>query len=308
MRCENSPVYLMFFCYGVLSFATYFPKGQTDLWQWLIFLMANFLLYGVYFALVPGSGHLGKLHAMLLNFYIIRIIARKIYRMYFYMQTYHGQSALPATAAISAAVIITGLNMFRQENRRLAKIMFLFTALLLALAFFLNREKADGINVYNIVRYTGRSVYLNVFDFAVPMLISAEYTGKGEKAENLAFAAAVFGFFAVVSVFAFCCVGGNILYSLSPLQMLFQLSATSLIKNYDAIYNLFLFFAFFAALTALVNGLKKVKEDFTHFGNNDLLAVIPLVFAVPYLPDIFWPAAEAVCVLLLVAGRRYEKS
>ena len=307
MRCENKPVYLMFFCYGVLSFATYFPKEQTDLWQWLIFLMANFLLYGVYFALVPGAGHLGKLPAMLLNFYIILLIARQIYRMYFYMQTYHGKSALPATAAISAAVIITGLNLFRQENRRLAKIMFLFTALLLALAFFLNREKADGINVYNIVRYTGRPVYLSVFDFAVPMLVSAEYTGKVGKAENLAFAASVFGFFAVVSVFAFCCVGGNILYSLSPLQILFQLSATGLIKNYDAIYNFFLFFAFFAALTALVSGLKKVKEDFKHFGNNDLLAVIPLVFAVPYLPDIFWPAAEAVCVLLLVAGRRYEK-
>ena len=150
------------------------------------------------------------------------------------MQTYHGQNSLPATAVISAAVIITGLNLFRQENRRLAKMMFLFTALLLALAFFLNWEKADGIHVYNIIRYSSNPVYLSVFDFAVPMLVSAEYTGKQGKAENLAFAAAVFGFFAVVSVFAFCCVGGNILYSLSPLQMLFQLSATGLIKNYDA--------------------------------------------------------------------------
>ena len=308
MRCKNRPVYLMFFCYGVLSFATYFPKGQTDLRQWLIFLMANFLLYSVYFALAPVSGSLGKLPAMLLNFYIILLISRQIYKMYFYMQTYHGQNSLPATAVISAAVIITGLNLFRQENRRLAKMMFLFTALLLALAFFLNWEKADGIHVYNIIRYSSNPVYLSVFDFAVPMLVSAEYTGKQGKAENLAFAAAVFGFFAVVSVFAFCCVGGNILYSLSPLQMLFQLSATGLIKNYDAIYNFFLFFAFFAALTALVTGLKKIKEDFTHFGNNDLLAVIPMVFAVPYLPDIFWPAAEAVCVLLLVAGRKYEKS
>lgn len=308
MSCKNSPVYLMFFCYGVLSFATVFPKGQTDLWQWLVFLMANFIVYSIYFSLGSKHGHLGKLPAMLLNFYLILLIARQIYKMYFYMQTYHGQSSLPATAAISAAVIITVLNLFDRENRRLAKIMFLFTALLLILAFFLNWEKADGIHVYNIVRQTGKPVYLSVFDFAVPMLISAECAGKEEKSENLAFTAVVFGFFAVVSVFAYCCVGGDILYSLSPLQVLFQLSATSLIKNYDAIYNFFLFFAFFAALAALVTSLKKVKEDFTHFENNDLIAVIPLVFAVPYLPDVFWPAAEAVCVLLLVAGRKYEKN
>ena len=117
---------------------------------------------------------------------------------------------------------------------------------------------------------------------------------------------ALFGMLTVI--FVFSCFNGNLLYSLSPLQAVFQLSSTKLIRNFDAIFDYMLFFSYFASAAVLMTAYKVTKKEFTYFNNADLLLVIPLFFMVLCTENMLFIIESALAAVVFLGMDRKGKT
>lgn len=307
MKTKNISLYLLTFCYSLFSFAAYTPNESMTVKNWFVLLLFSAVVYSLFCLLLLDDRKNKPLANLFLLVYILFLFAKQISLMLEYMKVFHGRSSALATFVISSFVIIY-LSVSHTDVSKLAVPLVLLTVLLLFMAVVLNRNKANVQNLYPIAEdFTSSKDYKTLFDYIIPFAIINTTTIKTGRKKGIAFVFISNLIFLLITIFAFACLKGDLLYSLSPLQMLFQLSSAEYIRNFDAFYNFFLYFAYFSSLCVLSSAYKNIKKDFSYFNCLDLLVIFPLIIRVNKI-DKYFMVIEAAIVLIMFFGKEKKKA
>lgn len=303
-------IFILSFCFSLYSFAVYIPVTNISVKEWIIILLFS----GIFETILVFIGNTGTDSNQLSNFflllYLMLILSKQIYSMCNYINMYHGRLSGVSTIIIGIGTILICLYLDKGQIRLLSYPMFTMIIIMLLLCFFLNIKKLNVFNIYtNITEYKYSNENLNIFNYVLPMLICLNYLKIKSKKKVVCFIAVQKTALFLITLFSFLCVKGNILYSLSPMQILFQISSTSFIRNYDAFYNFFLFFGYFSSLILVMLAYKFVKIDFNYTKNVDLLLILVFTPILKFIKSYHWLIIELIISVIIFIGREkpYEK-
>ena len=311
MKTDKTAINLLFFTYAFFSFTINMPEVKMTASDWIRQIGLYCVIYIVFVLFAADNRKFKPLTNLLILIYIISLISIQTLNMWNYMKIYHGQTSANSTILLTFFTIL--LLSFIKDSR-IAQLYFLLFAgvvLLMVILFILNVGKISSYNLYtqsqnNQIVFDG-----TLFDYIVPYIASIKSTGR--KAKSTAVFSLIFTnlAFIIITISAFMTIKGNLLYSLSPLQMLFQVSSTSLIRNFDALFNYLVYFSYFGALVSLITSYSIVKKSFPYFNRWDLLLTVPfLVLYSKYELPVLW--IESAMVIIMVIGRErkgyYEKT
>ncbi len=309
MKTDSISINLLFFCYAFFTFAVSAASEKTYALTWVLKLVVSALFYAVFIFLLGNKRKFKPLCRMFVIIYLLFLMAKQIYMISDYMRIYHGRSSAVSTLAITALLIFMFVKIKDTDISYLYLPLFFMTMLLIIIVLVLNFPKVSRYNLLSADRKMGFQMNITLFDYVIPYLIMIN-SHKGvhkNKAIILIFTSTFC--FLLITLYAFMCVNGDLLYSLSPLQMLFQLSSTKLVRNFDALFNFLLYFSYFASLVVLMKSYNSLKESFTYFNSADLLLIIPFFVFMPLLKciPVFIPEITAGIIILFGREKKIAK-
>ena len=288
MKTDKTAINLLFFSYAFFSFAIMIPKDKMTVYDWIKQLVLYGLIYIIIILFTADNKKFKPLTNLILLIYIISLISRQALKMWNYMKLYHGQTTANSTVLVT---IFTVILLSYIKDSRLSQLYFplsISVAVLLFIVFILNVDKISSYNLYNQYQNNGLALNVTLFDYIVPYVIAVKTTGANAKKDAIYTLFFTTMTFIAITLFAFMSVKGNILYSLSPLQMLFQVSSTKLIRNFDALFNYIVYFSYFGALSSLITSYGLLKENFTFFNKGDLLLAVPFFILFSKIENLYY--------------------
>lgn len=275
MKTETLSLNMLTFCYAFFSLAVYVPVTEMSVYDWIFLTGFYTVIYIVLSLFVIHGQQQTPLGYLILILYLMALFAKQISSMYDYIKLFHGHRSGMAVVIISLLSLL--ILVFNKGNiTKLAAPCFVMTAVLILFLLVLNAEKISAANLYQVQKI-GRTKYnATLFDYIIPYGIIANDIKNYNKKKVVKYIILSDFMLLMIVLLAFSCLSGDLLYSISPLQMLFQISTTELIKNFDALFNFLLFFGYFSAITVLTMAYRTVKEHFPYFNYSDLLLIIPL--------------------------------
>ena len=313
MKSKTFYVYILVFCSSIFSFATVMLPYPMTVFDWIRTLTVQLTAAIVAVLLISDNRKTKPLADLISLLYIFILIARSLNRMNVYMKTYHRQTSSAGNILITALTVIMLSYFSDEKTEKLTLPVSVAVMLMLIMVAGLNVTKIAPVNLYGIknnteVIYTG----VTLFDFIVPANIILNSSKKAKRRK------AVFTFLSIVflmiliTTLVFSCVSGDLLYSLSPLQMAFQISSGFGTVNFDAVFNLLLWFGYFSALMLLMNAYSCIKKRFSYFNRSDLLMIFPLFLLIDKIDNSLWlPLMLSVSIVLCIGRRKtgyYEKA
>ncbi len=303
MSSDYKAVRYLFFCYMLFSFAVCENGKRLNVYNWLFTIGLCSAIYVLYIILTVDGKKIKPLAGLYLLLYIIYLIAVQTDKMYKYMKIYHGQTSAVSTAAVTIAAFIVFVLYDNTDITRLYLPLSAMIILLLLVVTVLNFDKVSRCNLAlnsNEIKLTGN---ITLFDYIVPFIIISNTCKSVNRKKAIGFILKSWRIISVITIFCFMCLSGNLLYSISPLQAVFQITSTNLIRNYDALFNYLLYFSYFAALILLFTAYKRIKSDFEYTGKWDLLLTIP--FLMTGLAESYYISviAEIIGVLAIFFGK-----
>lgn len=311
MKNKNLAIDMLFFCYAFFSFSVYEPIGKMNIYSWFMLLTLNSMIY-IFITLFLGDNYrLKPLCQFAILIYIFYLIGAQTIKMWKYINLYHSRTSVFSTIIVTAVVILLLINTDSDRITDLYLPISFMLFLLIIAVFFLNISKVSRYNLNYSDKELFMNNYITLFDYIIPYnLIKKQGNKKTRESSFLFIIKSNLILFSLV-IYAFLCVKGDLLYRLSPLQMLFRISATNYVRNFDAMFNFLLYFAYFGTLTALILAYKSVKKQFSYFSKYDILLVIPMMylFILFNVPILF---IELLMMILILLGREkkniYEKN
>lgn len=303
MKTDNISINLLVFCYAFFTFAVTAVSEKTYAITWVLKLAVSALFYACFILLLGDKRKFKPLCRMFVIIYLLFLMSKQIYIISDYMRTYHGRSSAVSTLVITAMLIIMFVKIKGTDISYLYLPLFFITLMLIIIVLVLNLPKVSRYNLLSADRNVSIQNNITMFDYIIPYLIiiNSHKDKSKSKAIILIFTSAFC--FLLITLYAFMCVKGDLLYSLSPLQMLFQLSSTELVRNFDALFNFLLYFSYFATLVALMKAYNLLKESFTYFNSADLLLIIPFFIFMPLLNHIPIFIFEIAIGIIMLFGR-----
>ncbi|MBQ3008846.1 MAG: hypothetical protein IJD80_04570, partial [Oscillospiraceae bacterium] len=220
-----------------------------------------------------------------------------------YMVIYHRQSSdlWNFTATFILLFVLSSLPNIRINKLALPVSLLVF--ILVARAIVLNIKKVNPINLYS-TRILGKAGDYNItlFDYIIPLNIICRDNLSCSRKNVISFIILQFFTEIMLSIYAFSCLKGNLLYSISPLQMLFRISNGVLIDNFDAIFNLLLYFAYFSAIIVLMYAYNRIKQRFLYIGKYDLLLVPVFMIVIPIITADVWFVLQVLIAAIIFTG------
>lgn len=276
MKSELSALNTLTICGAIFSFAVFIPDNPMGLYDWLSIIFI-YTVYYIFLLLFINHGRIQKpLADMIILIYILYLFSKQIYKMLQYIKMFHGNSSGTAVLVVSLLTVII-MTLTDTRFSKLAFPLFVFTTILILFARILNIEKISILNLYQHNKTTINISNKTLFDYIIPYAITANSFNNCTKKKTINLVLLANMLLVLITIFVFACFHGDLLYSLSPLQALFQISATELIKNYDAFFNFLLFFSFFASITVISYAYKVIKSRFRYFSRFDILLIIPFM-------------------------------
>ena len=287
------------FSYALFSLTVNTPVDKTDVYSWIWRIGFKSRIYIIYCMLLSKNRSLKPIVSNIVAVYIIFLIAKQIADITHYMGIYHN-SAL-STCVVSLILILIFVSSDNDIIIRTAYPLWIMTVLSLMVLFLFNINKATPYNLYSIS--TVKLYNVTLFDYFVPMIIilnNLELNFKNTAFSNI-LTVALANIFLII--FSFSVFSGNYLYSISPLQALFQISGTDLIRNFDAMYSFFVLFMYFGTLSMLLWAYKilTIKNKVTQYGF--LFLMIPFLFF-NTLVSKFLVIVEMFVVVIIFWGRK----
>lgn len=304
MKTKINYIYFLAFCYSIFTFAVFIPNSVQDAKSWILSLFFSGLIE-IIIIFISNTGKCCKpLASLFILIYLFALLSRQILNMCDYMKLYHGQRAGIATVIIGFSLIFICALMNKEKIILLSYPVFTMILLMIILCVLLNYGKLNSMNLYqNFGIDIDIKENIMMFDYILPVILWLNYKGITNKKQLSAFVIIQKLFLMGITLFSFLCLGGNLMYNLSPFQALFQISSTEFIRNYDAFYNFFLFFGFFSSIISLVLIYKLIKTNFNYTNYSDLLIVCIFLFLGNYIDNYFWFIAEILITFIVFIGK-----
>lgn len=311
MKTDRISINILFFTYAFFCFTVSLPQSSANCLDWIRYIVLNGALYLIYTALLADNKNFKPLADFILLLYIIFLISAQAVKIWRYIKIYHGQTSAFSAVIITIFTLIILSVIEKEHIIQLSMPLFSAVIILLLTVMLLNIDKFNGLNLYANKSINPFSENITLFDCAVPYIITVKKIGKNTKKTAVFTIICTTIAIILITIFCFMSVRGNLLYSLSPLQMVFQISSTTLIRNFDALYNLYVFFSYFRSLALLFVSYKTIKARFIYFNKTDLLLTAPF-FVLLTSMDIPLGVIEFIVVIIMFFGRErkvyYEKT
>lgn len=314
MKTDKTSCFLSLgFCWAVFSFAVAVPPAQTHLKAWIVSLFLNGIIYIIYTLLLFEKVNNKPLVNFLLIIYILFLTSKQFVRLSEYARLFHGQTLVLTNIVITVLLILYLINFFVGHSVRTAAPLLFMVVIMLFMTVVLNAEKIRPSNLYvRIGAYNLGYYNVTLFDYIIPLYIILKEHPFTNKKKTVKLIITVFFTLSGLSVLAFSCIKGNLLYSISPLQILFQTASSNLIESYDYLFTFFVYFGYFSALVILMTAYNLLKQSFTHINALDLLFIAPLA----YLYTLIGVRSEfyltlAMVAIIYIGGKKvniYEKN
>lgn len=193
---------------------------------------------------------------------VIIFIARMLY-MYInfseYFRTFHGSGTF-GIIAVSLAVAMIFYKFIYDNKHLLYSFFIVFNITLITMIVLLCIDKVNVINIYSNSQnfdFDCRKLAV-MFDI---ITISAVLTDKRQKyIANNAYLLTASAYFVFVTLVQGLCIGGNMLYSISPLQSLMQIASTATIRRFDYIFTIYHAFNYLAAVVLYTWAIKHLLQ------------------------------------------------
>lgn len=308
MNSKLASIYILALCYSVFSFAMAVPSEKMSVYDWIVSIVLNGILY-VFLSLIIFTDRKPQPIAdLILLIYILLLIAKQLNYLNNYMKIYHRQTSTFGNIVITVVLLFIFSSMGYTKTAGLASPSAALTIILIVMLIFLNIGKINPANLN--AKYSLNTItYFNVtlFDYIIPMSLALYGGGKDTKKKAVFTVIIQMFVLIILTVVAFSCIKGDLLYSISPLQILFQVSSGNLIKNFDAIFNLLLYFSYFSSILLLVCAYSKIKQRFRYFSNADLFLILIFVMFAGIISDFAWFIIQLASAAVILAGSRKEK-
>ncbi len=308
MKTKSIPLFMFAYSYGVFSLAMAIPRQKYSLWDWIITIVLNGLMYIVFSLVIFNSGNVKPLTDLFLLVFILLIISKNYILFSNYLKTYHRQISRTGNIILTVLLILMITNMDIEKLHKFRPIVTSMLCVMIVIVLLMNIKKFNPVNLYIPSSYNKLSIVnITLFDYIVPLNIVLNYNNTKAKKSVIGFI-----FFQVITLSVFCififgCLKGNLLYSLSPLQAAFQMTSVKLIKNFDAILNYYLYFSYFSAVLLNCCAYSIIKKRFSYTGKWDLLLIIPIAMVYPKFNNELFLIIQGLIVLLLFIGKERKK-
>ncbi len=308
MKNKNLSLYSLTFCYCVFSLAMVVLPGNYSATDWINAITINCIIYlFLAFFLFDGRENLPVTDLICLV-YILLLISKQIYIFNSYTRTYHRQITGGGNILLTVFIILM-LSMISADKQLNFSMPVLFMLVsMFIIIFFFNRNKFNPAHLY-VEKVGNNSLFVDVtlFDYIIPFNLRMNTSCK-KHIKSTVYYIILFNILLIyVILFCFSCLKGDLMYSISPLQVLFQISSGELFNNFDRLFNYFLYFAYFSALLVNFIAYSRIKERFSYFNKLDLLAIVPLFLLVPYIDTVLWFILQCIVVMIIFFGRRKVK-
>lgn len=303
MKTKAASLNSMVLCYAFLSFAVLIPNEKMNIINWITSLAFNTAIYTVYSLFLIKNSTLKPLASLIILIYLIYILSARIRTIYQYLKLYHGNNS---AAHILFITLLFILIIVADKNLQIYKMAPIFVCAIILFAAILLIINFKNINAYNLYFHKKSEIIeinnVTLFDYIIPMAVIANSI-EGYKKYQAIYTVNLISYVLIILIFiSFSVFKGDLLYSLSPLQCIIQVSQTNLINNYDAMFNFLICFIYFGSILLILWAYKVLKEKFTYWKYGDLLLTVPLLILSPVI-SVPVVVLEFIAVITCIIGR-----
>ena len=176
-----------------------------------------------------------------------------------------------------------------------------------AVEFAINGDKFNPVFLYQEGRRANIDIgYVTLFDFVLPLGICISEKKRGKNRHSALFMMFFLLMIVFLAVFAYGCIKGNMRYSISPLQIVFQISSSRLVKNYDGIFTLCGLFMFYGSVILIYSAYRILDFAPKKYKDRILFMLIPFIALNRYITVQMWITIQSAVVLIIAIERNWN--
>lgn len=181
-------------------------------------------------------------------------------KMIQYYQTFHGSNTV-GIAVFSFLTAVLFYKFLSEKTHQLYTFFVSMNIILLIIVFILSIDNINAMHVYaNSLSFDFSYHKLFVFFDIITIAVIAESKNDRKYAQVRYLLASAVVFIAITLLQGMC-VGGNMLYSISPLQSLMQVFTGDTVKRYDYILTIYQTMNYFAAVMLYTWAIKSILSQ-----------------------------------------------
>ncbi len=266
----------------LFSFAVAPLPYKLEVWDWIISLFINCVVYILFSLVIFNNKQPKPLTDLFLLFYLFFLSAKYIYNYNNYIKTYHSGILQWGNIILTIGLIIIFCSMGRIKSEKFIYPFAILVLLMIAATIILNIKNFSAANLYRRTPTLKNLDFFNItlFDYIIPLNVLVNEKDKNIKKSAISSVFWSFILVLIIIVLNFGCLKGDLLYSISPLQSLFRISTGNIVRNFDALFNYCLYFAYATGILLICCAYMKIKERFLLVGKSDLLLIFPFLFLI----------------------------
>ena len=302
MKSKTSPLFMLMFSYAVYSFAVCLPDNKMGLNDWLMVISLNAVVNIVLILLSTANKNLSGWAQNIILVYFIFLFSKQIYKMWSYLKLYHGRQNGDSIVYVTILLILIFVVYPDLNTSRFSLPLFCFTVGIFVVILLFLAGKASRYNIYmHTSAYTQNSIFsVTMFDYIIPLLFINNQKYKISKINMIKYVFIVNIVLILAIIFIFSCFRGEYMYSISPLQIGFQVLSSDYVRNFDGVFTFLLIFAYFASVTVIYEAIKETNHKYKYV----FLLLIPIFFMlVSSLSPFGFLSVDLLILLVIITGR-----
>lgn len=302
MKSKTNPLFMLMFSYAVFSFAVYIPENKMGLYSWLMIISLNTVINILLILLVDTNKNLAVWIQNIMPVYLTFLFSKQLYKMWIYLKLYHGKQNGDSILYVTVFLILIFVVYSDIDISRFSLPLFLFTLGIFIIVLLVLADKVSRYNLYMHSKPdTTEDVYcVTMFDYMISILLINKSIFKCTRKIMIKYTLIVNTMLFFIIIYIFSCFKGEYMYSISPLQIGFQIFSSEYIRNLDGVFTFLIIFAYFAALVVISGALKAINHNYKYA----FLLLSVLVFTMmKYMSGVWLLIVDLVAILILMVGR-----
>ena len=301
MKNKSLPLYMLSFAYAIFSFAVYMPEQKMNVYDWIRALAFN-AVFNIVFVLVTDNRKLAYWAQCIIMVYLVFLFSVQINKMYRYIQLYHNRNNEVSVLIMTMIFILIFVVFSKIEISKFSMPLFIFSRAILAILLILNMDKVSVYNLCSHPRLVKNNDISSVtmFDYINPMILISKNQRDYNKKSLVEYQFLSNIGFIIITLAIFACFRGDYMYSISPLQVGFQITTTNFVRNFDGLFTFLLIFAYFAALLMILWAFKEISVKYKY--RFLLLAPLFVIISLNFDTKLFL-VLQLIAIIVLLAGR-----
>ena len=292
-------------CFMLFSFAVYIPDKAVTVHTCIL----SAALYCVIFSAVLKiiSVPENRIISAVTAAYLLFLMSRQIYLINNYLAIYHRNTWQSGSTLLVLLFLGMLLPLKERGIGRLSDFIFILGIVFVVLIFAINGDKFNPVFLYQEGRRANTDIgYVTLFDFVLPLGICISGKKRGKNRHSTLFMTFFLLMIVFLAVFAYGCIKGSMLYSISPLQIVFQISSSRLVKNYDGIFTLCVLFMFYGSVILIYSAYRILDFVPKKYKDRILFMLIPFIALNRYITAQMWITIQSAVVLIIAIERNWN--